>query len=85
MADTKVDFNVIIFDVQDPELTYCYVRIDPTPGDPMDCDHDIYGWHGKAFPARIPTAYILSNMALNSDYDPLLWPKMIPPILLHPK
>lgn len=78
MADTRIDYNIIIYDVRDPEITWVYVRVDPSPGDPMDCDHNIYGWHAKAFPARIPTAQIGLNLGLNHEYNPLAWPKQYP-------
>jgi hypothetical protein len=83
VADTLVDYNLIVFDVRDPDLTYVYVRIDPHPGDPMDCHPSVYGWHFKAYSSRHPTAHLLSNVLFHStEDDPLMWPAGAPKDLL---
>ena len=79
MANTAICYNVVVFDVRDPELTHVYVRVDPAPGDPMDCDPNIFGWHFKTYPASLPTAYIHEHLLFRTqEHDPVMWPKQYP-------
>lgn len=78
MANTLVDYNILAFDVRDPDTTICYCRIDPHPGDPQDCDRNIYGWHAKTYPSRLSSQEILNLFCSTAEHDPMLWPKMAP-------
>lgn len=79
MANTNINYNVIVFDVSEEGLTHVYVRIDPAPGDPMDCDMHVFGWHHKAYPASIPTSYIHEYLLFRSpEHDPVMWPNKGP-------
>lgn len=84
VANTLVNYNVIVFDVSDPDTTYVYVRIDPVPGDPCDCHPSVFGWHCKSYPSYIPTSTIHEQMLFRTpEHDPLMWPNCGPADVLH--
>lgn len=84
VANTLVNYNVIVFDVSDPDTTHVYVRIDPVPGDPCDCDPHVFGWHHRAYPSYIPTAQLHDQVLFRTpEHDPLMWPNCGPADVLH--
>ena len=74
MADGKYTYDIIVFDVRDPDLThaYCFVKGD------YECPHTITGWHYKAFPARMNTLEIHQAMFTDSKDPIVMWPLKAP-------
>lgn len=73
MANTKISYDEIRFDVRDEQVTHCYVYINNISNDGT---LGVQGWHFKAFPARMSVLDIMN--AWNDGDEPLLWPLKAP-------
>ena len=71
MANAGYFYEWVMFDTTDEQITHCYVSLRATG----DCPIGVQGWHYKAFPARIPTADILTK----EIHEAVLWPQKAPP------
>ena len=74
MADTKIAYQEIRFDVRDPELTQAYVFIENLSNDGM---LGVQGWHHKTFPASM-SVFDIMNAWTEGKEDPLMWPLNAP-------
>lgn len=70
MGKCAVLYQLIFFDVRDPEVTEAYVFVEAQG----DCPIHLQGWHHKSFPARVKTIDILQQVQ-----DCVLWPLEAPP------
>ena len=73
MAPAGMNYQRIIIDVCDPELTKCWVFIQALG----DCPHTVHGWHFKAFGGSVSTMDVLKKWA-DGEEDPLMWPHGAP-------
>ena len=75
MADCKVYYDEIRFDVRDDNSThvYCYVSA------VGDCPHMVQGWYHREYPAAIPTVKIMEDLFSSIEDDPMRWEKKTPP------
>ena len=78
MADTKIAYQEIRFDVRHPELTEVYVYIENLSRDGFPVE----GWHHKTFPASMSSIQILQAWADGKE-DPVMWPFKVPPTFLE--
>lgn len=74
MANTKIAYQEIRFDVRHPELTQAYVLIENLSGDGM---LGVQGWHHKTFPASMSTLDIMKAWADGKE-EPLMWAQQAP-------
>lgn len=74
MANTKIAYEEIRFDVRDEQMTQCYVLIKNLSNDGM---LGVQGWHHKTFPARMSVLDIVQAWNAGEE-EPLLWSQKAP-------
>lgn len=73
MANSGINYQRIIIDVTDPELTKCWVFIQALGDSPIG----VHGWHFKAFGASVTSYHVMKKWA-DGEEDPLMWPQAAP-------
>lgn len=73
MANTKIAYQEIRFDVRDEQITHVYILVENLSRDGFP----IGGWYYKAFPARMSTLDIMQSWADGKE-DPIMWAKKAP-------
>ena len=71
MAKAGYDFEWLMIDTTDPEITEVYVLLKAWG----DCPMGVQGWHHKSFPARIPSVDIIKDYIAEA----VMWPQKAPP------
>lgn len=71
MADASYEFQRLMIDTTDEQVTHVYVLLAARG----DCPVGVQGWHYKAFPARVPSVQILTEHI----HEVVLWPLQAPP------
>ncbi len=73
MAESGVNYQRIIFDLCDPELTKVWIFCQATGDSPIG----VHGWHHKVFPARYSTLDIMHKWVEGHE-EPIMWPQAAP-------
>lgn len=71
MGKAGYNFQWLMIDTTDPEITHFYVLLEALG----DCPIGVQGWHYKTFPARVPSIEIITNHL----HEAVLWPQVSPP------
>lgn len=73
MADTKIEYQELRFDIRDPQITHAYVAVKNVSYDGFP----VGGWYHKAFPARMSVLDILKEVAEGRE-DIIMWDRGVP-------